>query len=140
MRKTIMLLGVVAAMASLSACRSSKATGFGNRNAPNEFAVNRAPPLVIPPDFSLRPPRPGAPRPQETAPSAQALAVMFGGQAQTSPGQEAIIGAAGGAPDAGIRSSAGDPKTTVADKGVTTKNIVSAPAGNGQNTPVSTPQ
>src|ERR1700754_1237543 len=118
MRKTIGALAMLGALGALSACASSKATGFGNRNAPNEFAVTRSPPLVIPPDFSLRPPRPGAPRPQETAPSAQALAVMFGGQAQTSPGQEAIVGAAGGAPDSGIRSSAGDPKTSVADKGV----------------------
>lgn len=33
--------------------------------APDEFAVESRAPLTIPPDFDLRPPTPGAPRPQE---------------------------------------------------------------------------
>jgi hypothetical protein len=32
---------------------------------PDEFAVESRAPLTIPPDFQLRPPQPGAPRPQE---------------------------------------------------------------------------
>lgn len=32
---------------------------------PDEFAVESRAPLTIPPDFDLRPPQPGAPRPQE---------------------------------------------------------------------------
>src|SRR5262249_21673918 len=38
--------------------------------APDEFAVESRAPLTIPPDFDLRPPQPGAPRPQEV-PSAE---------------------------------------------------------------------
>lgn len=38
--------------------------GYG-KNAPDEFAVITKAPLVIPPDFSLRPPQPGVARPQE---------------------------------------------------------------------------
>ncbi|HEY0269613.1 MAG TPA: DUF3035 domain-containing protein [Sphingomonas sp.] len=131
----------MAAVGALSACTHTKATGLGNRNAPNEFAVTRQPPLVIPPDFALRPQRPGAPRPQEVGASAQALAVMFGGAAVTSPGQDALIGAAGGTPDAGVRSGAGDPDTAVVDKGTTTKDILSAPTGSTDAaTATTTPQ
>jgi hypothetical protein len=36
-------------------------------SAPDEFAVESRAPLTIPPDFDLRPPAPGAPRPQEVA-------------------------------------------------------------------------
>ena len=32
---------------------------------PDEFAVESRAPLTVPPDFDLRPPEPGAPRPQE---------------------------------------------------------------------------
>lgn len=35
--------------------------------APDEFAVESRAPLTIPPDFDLRPPQPGAARPQEVA-------------------------------------------------------------------------
>jgi hypothetical protein len=128
-RNAIVIVGTMAAAGALSACAHTKATGFGNRNAPNEFAVTRQPPLVIPPDYALRPPRPGAPRPQEVGASAQALAVMFGGTATTSTGQDALVSSAGGAPDAGVRSGAGDPDTAVVDKGTTTKDILSAPNG-----------
>ncbi len=49
------------------------------RNAPDEFAVVERPPLSMPPDFSLRPPRPGAPRPQEVDTSQRANETLFGG-------------------------------------------------------------
>ncbi|USI74453.1 DUF3035 domain-containing protein [Sphingomonas morindae] len=129
MRKVMAVTGALAAAATLAACANTKASGFGSRSGPNEFAVTRAPPLTMPPDFSLRPPKPGAPRPQEASPSAQALAAMFGGTAKVSPGQQALIDAAGGAPDSGVRSEAGSPGTDVVDKGATTQAILAAPAG-----------
>ena len=141
MRRTIATVVALAGGAAvLGGCAHTKATGFGNRNAPNEFAVTRNPPLVIPPDFALRPPRPGQPRPQEASPAQQALSAMFGGQVQLSPGQQGLVDAAGGAPDAGIRSGAGSPDTNVVDKGTATKDIIAAPAGNGDNTTAATPQ
>jgi len=48
---------------------------------PDEFRVVTKAPLVVPPDFSLRPPAPGKPRPQELQPESAArtaLLVMFG--------------------------------------------------------------
>lgn len=143
MRKRTVLIGTMTAMAALSGCTHTKASGFGARggnSSPNEFAVTRAPPLTIPPDFALRPPKPGAPRPQEVSPSAQALAAMFGGAAATSPGQQALVDSAGGNPDSGIRSAADSPGTDIVDKGATTQAILSAPNSSSATGTASTPQ
>ena len=43
---------------------------------PDEFAVESRAPLTIPPDFALRPPQPGAPRPQETTAAERARKVI----------------------------------------------------------------
>ncbi|MGH7063561.1 MAG: DUF3035 domain-containing protein, partial [Stellaceae bacterium] len=43
---------------------------------PDEFAVESRAPLTIPPDFDLRPPEPGAARPQEKSTSQQAEQVI----------------------------------------------------------------
>lgn len=140
MRDAILCVAGAAALAALGGCANTKATGFGSRSGPNEFAVTRAAPLTMPPDFALRPPKPGAPRPQEVSPAAQALAAMFGGTAQTSPGQQALIDSAGGSPDAGVRSEAGSPGTDVVDKGAATRAILAAPPGPGQGATATTPQ
>ena len=51
--------------------------GFG-RTPPDEFAVVRKPPLTLPPDYSLRPPEPGALGLQEEPISVQAQKEVFG--------------------------------------------------------------
>lgn len=55
---TIVLIVGVGALAGCSSFR--EATG-ANRGAPDEFAVVTKAPLIIPPDFNLQPPKPGAP-------------------------------------------------------------------------------
>lgn len=140
MRKVIGLAAVAGVGLLLAGCANTKATGFGNRHAPNEFAVTRNPPLIVPPDYALRPPRPGAPRPAEADASTQALEAMFGGTVQASSGQNAVVNKAGGEPEEGIRSEAADPKTDVVDKGKATQAIVAAPASNSQEATASTPQ
>jgi len=135
MRKFVPLILLAA---SLSACGSS--SGVFNRARPDELAVARAAPLVVPPDFALRPPTPGAPRPQEADSSTLALQAMFGGPAKRSPSEDAALDAAGVArADPGIRSTAGDPGTTVVDKGAATRDVVSAPASEGQGARATTP-
>lgn len=136
MRKLI----IAGAMLSLlSACGTS--SGVFGRNRPDEFAVSRAAPLVVPPDFALVPPAPGAPRPQEADSSTQALQAMFGGQAARSPVEGAAVTAAGGnRSQAGIRSNVGDPTTNVIDKGSITRDIIAAPEGDGAQARASTPQ
>ena len=127
MRNLVLLAG---AAVSLAACAGS---GL-DRARPDEFAVARQAPLVIPPDYALVPPQPGAARPQDTSGNAQAqtLEALFGGSAPRSAAERATLGEAGGVADPGIRSSVGDPKTNVVDKGATTRDIVAAPAGDGQ--------
>jgi len=129
MRKLIIIASGIALAASLSACGKS---GM-NRNRPDEFAVARQAPLVIPPDFALVPPQPGAPRPQDTKASDQGLDALFGGSAARSASESAALQAAGSSgADIGARSNAGSPTTSVVDKGSTTSEIIAAPAGNGR--------
>lgn len=129
MRNPLIIAGGVTLALALSGCGSK---GY-DRARPDEFAVARQAPLVIPPDFALVPPQPGAPRPQDTGPSAQALDALFGGKAPRSGTESSALTAAGrDLADIGVRSSAGDPKTIVVDKGATTRDIVAAPQGDGQ--------
>ncbi len=147
MRKTVLIAAVSGSAILLASCGGGL---LGDRKRPDEFAVARQAPLVIPPDFALRPPQPGAPRPQDAGgPSQQALDALFGGSAPRSASETAAVQAAGGASaaDTGIRSSAGSPDTNVVDKGSTTRDIVAAPQGDGRDAqtgaggaPAATPQ
>ncbi|WP_267396102.1 MULTISPECIES: DUF3035 domain-containing protein [unclassified Sphingomonas] len=130
MRKIVPVAVGLACVALLSGCGKR---GY-DRARPDEFAVARQAPLVIPPDYALVPPQPGAARPQDSATNAQTLQALFGGNAARSTSENAVIDQAGGdTADAGIRSSAGDPDTNVVDKGATTRDIVAAPQGDGQD-------
>jgi hypothetical protein len=138
MRKYTLMTGLLIAAASLSGCGSS---GLLNRDRPDEFAVSRQAPLVIPPDFALVPPAPGAAPSAGTDSARQAMEAMFGGPAARSATETAALRAAGRSDAApGIRSDAADPGTTVVDKGATTRDIIAAPEGDGQNARAATPQ
>lgn len=58
------MLGAIAVMTavSLSACADARKSLIQEKKAPDEFAVYSRAPLTVPPQFSLRPPSPGAPR------------------------------------------------------------------------------
>lgn len=135
MRKIILAAGLVA---TLSACGGGG--GLLNRNRPDEFAVSRQAPLVIPPDFALVPPAPGTPAAATVDSARAAQDAMFGGPSARSASESATLNAAGRANAApGIRSSAGDPATEVVDKGATTRAIVAAPEGDGQDARAAVP-
>ena len=123
------LMAVPLAMLALAGCHSGPKGGvFSSRKGvPDEFAVGRATPLTVPPDFALVPPKPGQPRPQEADSSAQALNALFGGQRGVSQGESALTASAGPTPPPGIRSEAGDPDTTTVNKGAATQTILKAP-------------
>jgi hypothetical protein len=96
----------------LSGCSSDKlARTFGlSRDAPDEYTVTTRAPLSMPPDYNLRPPRPGAPRPQEQSERQQAQEALVpqtaldGPQSGgASPGQAALIQEAGPAAPSDIR-------------------------------------
>lgn len=127
----------VAAALMLGGCASL----FGGGDPrPNEFVVARNAPLVIPPDYTLVPPRPGDPRPQAADAQAQALEALFGGVAGRSAAENTVLGAAGRdvAVD-GARSIAGDPSTVVVEKGPLTRDILVAPEGDGRDASVTRP-
>ncbi len=87
------------ACAALAGCGGTgKALGFG-KAAPDEFRTVAKAPLVIPPDYALRPPNPGEPRPQELQPESQARVALLGRQAalQRSDGESLLVAKAGGA-------------------------------------------
>ena len=118
---------LIATSAMLAACGGG---GFLNRERPDEFAVQRQAPLVVPPDFNLVPPAPGAPRPSEGTASEQALEALFGGPAPRSPVETSALDRAGAAAP-GIRSTVGDPETNTVAKGSVTRDIIAAPEGDG---------
>jgi hypothetical protein len=88
---------------ALSACGGDDLTRtFGlTRDAPDEFRVTTRAPLSMPPDYTLRPPRPGATRPQELPLATQAEATLVPEAAlgtaagSQTPGQSALLSAAG---------------------------------------------
>jgi len=121
MRKTYTAL-LLAAATALAGC----STLSGQTRTPDEFAVARNAPLIIPPDFSLAPPVAGtvtnAPDVQQ-----QAIDALFGGPAPRSAAEITLLDEAGRAlVPQGIRSTAWDPDTRVVDKGPTTMSILSA--------------
>ena len=128
MRKAVALAFLVSAGSFLAACSSN--SSLFNRVHPDEFAVSRQAPLVVPPDFALTPPNPGAPRPQDVDSSKQALDALFGGPAPRSAVETDTLGKAG-ASAVGIRSTVGDPQTKTVAKGAQVKDILAAPQGDG---------
>ena len=129
MTKRLVVAAGLAAVA-LAGCTHKNSGVFARRGGtPDEFAVGRAAPLTVPPDFALVPPRPGQPRPQEADSSTQALSALFGGERKPSPGEAALLGAAGATTAPGVRSETGSSDATqVVDKGSATRDIVDAPA------------
>lgn len=91
--------GLVAAFlaASTTGCAGiGKALGSG-KNPPDEFAIAKKAPLVVPPDYSLRPPKPGESRPQELSPSERARQVLLGDTSASPPtgGEQSLLQKAG---------------------------------------------
>jgi hypothetical protein len=111
------LVAALLAALALGGCGNVRESLGLVRSSPDEFTVVAKAPLVLPPDFSLRPPIPGAPPIAQAAdPQAQAFAALTnagrGPAAAAAParpgltaGENALLGAAGaGMADPGIRA------------------------------------
>ena len=136
MRKAAALSLVVMAASLLTACGGGRS--LFNRARPDEMAVTRAAPLVVPPDFALTPPSPGAPRPQDAEAGRQTLDALFGGPSARSGVETDTLNRAGTAARS-IRSTVGDPQTQTVAKGQTVRDILVAPEGDGQAASASIP-
>ena len=114
---------MVAGLLQLGGCsRGTVQDALGmSKRAPDEFAVVRRAPLIVPPDYDLRPPDPGAPRPNIGTTSDQARVAMTGNQAEPSAAAQALAAATPPATDQAVTGSAGDaasgnvPASAIAD-------------------------
>lgn len=80
------ILCLAIGMLAVAGCSDARRTLGLERIPPDEFTVVSRAPLSIPPEFNLRPPRPGAPRPQEGTVRDQAAAAVFGAGTEASSG------------------------------------------------------
>ncbi|MEA2790906.1 MAG: hypothetical protein QOG73_3312 [Acetobacteraceae bacterium] len=104
----LLLLGTTVIL--LGGCSDKLTRTFGlTRDAPDEYTVTTRAPLSMPPDYNLRPPRPGTARPQEQSERQQAEEALVpqlalgAPQGSTSPGQAALLQEAGPAAPSDIR-------------------------------------
>ncbi|GAA0529071.1 hypothetical protein FHS83_002386 [Rhizomicrobium palustre] len=74
---------LAAAAVALAGCDTIRNAAGMDKSAPDEFAVTTKAPLVIPPDFNLLPPRPGAVPTNQVEPTEAAEDALFGNDAAT---------------------------------------------------------
>lgn len=93
-------LGALVIVMAGTGCSSLSNALGSSKHSPDEFAVVTKAPLVMPPDFSLRPPRPGARPTQEGDAAQEAAKALYGkstddGAATRSDGERMLIASAG---------------------------------------------
>src|SRR5476649_2639903 len=76
--ETLLRLAVLGAvLMALSGCDSLRREAGMTKQSPDEFAVVTKAPLIIPPDFNLHPPDPGAPPLNQEGPTDTAQTALF---------------------------------------------------------------
>ena len=105
-RASLRIVALAGVAVSLIGCDSIREAAGTVKEPPDEFAVVTKSPLVIPPDFNLRPPKPGAQPTNQTSPTDSAQAALFGEDPATaaaqlsgnfSPEERVILASSGGA-------------------------------------------
>jgi hypothetical protein len=121
MKRQLSLLAVASlSLILLSSCGDFRRAIGMDRVGPDEFAVESRAPLTIPPEFDLRPPQPGAPRPQDVTAAERARKVIdTAGPGE--PGKQAT--SALQLPEGGLRArtSQVDPSQQVGDQSLANK-------------------
>src|SRR5690242_2273137 len=85
LRHSLRAVSLVLAIALLGGCGDTRKMLGLDKTVPDEFKIISRAPLSLPPDYALRPPQPGAARPQERTIPERALAAVTGSpQAQFS--------------------------------------------------------
>jgi hypothetical protein len=67
----------------LVGCESIRSAAGISKEPPDEFAVVTKAPLVMPPDYNLRPPKPGASPTNQISPTQSAAESLYGGEDAT---------------------------------------------------------
>jgi hypothetical protein len=116
---------------SVGACGTMRGLSGLDKNTPDEFRVLSKAPLVMPPDYNLRPPRAGEPAPQQLSPSTQAINALFPGHVTLPPAASASevaltrkIGSQSVSPN--IRSTVSGDDTIVVEKGSLLRDILTS--------------
>lgn len=93
----VLVATALVAAAGLAGCSSTRSALGMTKVTPDEFRVVSKAPLVVPPDYALRPPAPGEPRPQELQPESAARVALLGQrEAQArSDGEKMLVAKAG---------------------------------------------
>ena len=93
----VLVVTALVGAAGLAGCTSTRNALGMTKVTPDEFRVVSKAPLVVPPDYALRPPAPGEPRPQELQPESAARNALLGSrEAQArSDGEKLLVAKAG---------------------------------------------
>lgn len=95
---------MISASGLLAGCDTIRAATGADKQPPDEFAVLTKAPLIIPPDYNLHPPKPGAAPVNQTEPTQAAEQALFGADAVSaasampgseSPGEKLLLANAG---------------------------------------------
>ena len=78
MKRNLILVGLIAVVLTVSGCETARKMVSNQKSAPDEFVVYKQPPLSLPPEYGLRPPEPGADRPQRVSPADDARTAILG--------------------------------------------------------------
>jgi hypothetical protein len=119
-------IACLAGVLALSGCTGFKQAIGLDPTMPDEFAVESQAPLVIPPDFNLRPPKPGEPRPQDVS-TAKLAREDLNNAGPGKPGQQAP---AANLPMIGLNAQAPNPNNEVAPGSLASK-LLDYSAGGG---------
>jgi hypothetical protein len=133
---------------SLMACQSVREAVGATKQPPDEFAVTTKAPLIIPPDFNLKPPKPGAAPLNQIPPTAAAEAALYSDDPATvasvipgnfSPAEKLLLAQAGAAAaDDSIRQqiAADNRKMQTADESFTDRLLFGGSDGASADAPL----
>ncbi|HEX6980831.1 MAG TPA: DUF3035 domain-containing protein [Alphaproteobacteria bacterium] len=79
---------ILSAGLALSGCSEARKAIGWEKTPPDEFRIVSRAPLSLPPDFTLRPPQPGAPRPQDYTAQQLARQALLGDRSRASDAVE----------------------------------------------------
>ena len=116
--KRVIVATALLSAVGLAGCTSTRSALGMTKVTPDEFRVVSKAPLVVPPDYALRPPAPGEPRPQELQPESAARNALLGRRdAENRTDGEKLLAARAGADKADpliryvVDDETGDEKT-----------------------------
>jgi hypothetical protein len=91
--RTVLAMPILLLALGLGGCSEARRAVGWDKAPPDEFKILTRAPLAMPPDYGLRPPTPGAPRPQEGSTTDQARTAITGGRPGARPGAAPAVGA-----------------------------------------------